>query len=257
MAGNCKLCGTPYEDGAKFCTECGAVLISRIGEKNNSGDEVNVSAVSEDIKKEEFINENNVETVENSQNTDVTNENSTEAGGVTTPYGAAGSNVTTTPPTTYGGGNYNTPNGNNPYGGVNYNAPNGNSPYGGGNYNAPNGSNPYGGGNYNAPNGSNPYGGGNYNAPNGMNNNSPASRPLNIGMLIFSIVNILVGCCGYTGVLFGIIGIVLVVVAKNASTDIEAMKYNKIAMVVNVIGIITNIVVFAALFVLGFTSALV
>ena len=30
MAKFCQLCGTPCEPGAKFCSECGAVLINRI-----------------------------------------------------------------------------------------------------------------------------------------------------------------------------------------------------------------------------------
>ena len=38
MAGVCKLCGTPHGDGAKFCTECGAVLISRVGEDTSAAD---------------------------------------------------------------------------------------------------------------------------------------------------------------------------------------------------------------------------
>ena len=67
MAGVCKLCGAPYQDGAKFCVECGAVLISRIGE--------NEATVKADEQKENAVEvENNAQTVvESVGNTTPTN----------------------------------------------------------------------------------------------------------------------------------------------------------------------------------------
>ena len=171
MAGVCKLCGTPHADGAKFCTECGAVLISRMGEEKNIGaTETKIDAAFTEVKTE---NESNSEVTEPSDNAVETVDSTEKNVGVANTYGAENA----AQPSAYS--NPYTYSGSNPYGGSNYNAPNGSNPYGGSNYNAPNGSNPYGGSNYNAPNGSNPYGGSNYNAPNGSNPNGYNSEAPN------------------------------------------------------------------------------
>ena len=255
MAGVCKLCGTPYADGAKFCTECGAVLISRIGEKENTeavepkNEAVVTNTVEENgapVVTENVTETGSVETME----TPTVNNGTNPYSGVANTYGAANAET----PSAYSNP-YSAPNGGNPYGGVNYNAPNGSNPYGGANYNAPNGGNPYGGANYNAPNGSNPY------APNGVNPygvpynpNAPQMQPqrkLNIGMLVFSIINIILGCCGCTGIIFGGAGLAFTMMAKNAKTDGDAANYNKIALILNIIGVITTILVFVAAFAMG------
>ena len=269
MAGVCKLCGTPHGDGAKFCTECGAVLISRVGDRENTeavepkNEAVVTNTVEENgapVVTENVTETGSVETVE----TPTVNNGTTPYSGVANTYGAANAET----PSAYSNP-YSAPNGSNPYGGANYNAPNGSNPYGGANYNAPNGGNPYGGANYNAPNGGNPYGGANYNAPNGSNPyapngvnpygvpynpNAPQMQPqrtLNIGMLVFSIINIILGCCGCTGIIFGGAGLAFTMMAKNAKTDGDAANYNKIALILNIIGVITTILVFVAAFAMG------
>ena len=66
MAGVCKLCGAPYQDGAKFCVECGAVLISRIGENETPE---KAEEQKENAVEVENIAETAVENVENTKGT--------------------------------------------------------------------------------------------------------------------------------------------------------------------------------------------
>ena len=139
---------------------------------------------------------------------------------------------------------YGAPNSNNLYG--NYGAPNRSNPYG--NYGSPNGNNPYGG---------NPYGGSDYNTFNNNTRNGGAQenpytnfkapvtqqRGMNMGLMIFSIINTLIGCCTCSGLIFGIAAMVFTVLAKNQPTDEDAAKYNKISMILNIVGIISTILV--------------
>ena len=276
MAGVCKLCGAPYQDGAKFCVECGAVLISRIGE--------NEATVKADEQKENAVEvENNAQTaVESVENTTSTNspENENTVSETTVlenkvsetyvsetyvsnTYGAANADIPTAYTNPYASQNA-TPNGGNPY-----SNPYANPPYGGANYNAPNGSNPYGSGNYNAPNGNKPYGGGNYNAPYGQNPGAPngynqygvpynpnavpqpPKKEINIGLLVFSIINLILGCCSCTGFIFGGAGLAFAMMAKNAKTDGDTENYNKISMILNIIGVILTVIVIVAAFAMG------
>ena len=261
MAGVCKLCGAPYQDGAKFCVECGAVLISRIGE--------NEATVKADEQKENAVEvENNAQTaVESVENTISTNspengntvsETNVSETYVSNTYGAENADIPTAYTNPYANRNA-TPNGgnpySNPYGGANYNAPNGSNPYGGGNYNAPNGNTPYGGGNYNAPYGQNPG------APNGYNQYGvpynpnvvpkPPKKEINIGLLVFSIINLILGCCSCTGFIFGGAGLAFAMMAKNAKTDGDTENYNKISMILNIIGVILTVIVIVAAFAIG------
>ena len=231
MAGVCKLCGAPYNDGAKFCTECGAALISRMGE-NDAASTPTVTTVTAGVEKVETTTETTVST-EN-----VTEEARKEP--VANTYGAAN----TENPSAYHPYHTDT-NVGNPYGGANYNAPNGSNPYSGANYNAPNGSNPYGGANYNAPNGSNPYGG----APGGnpyINNQMKPTRPVNIGMLVFSIINLIIGFCTCTGFIFGGAGLAFTLMAKSAQRDEDAKRNDRVALVLNIVGVVISILMIVA-----------
>jgi len=273
MAGVCKLCGAPYNDGAKFCTECGAALISRMGE-NDAASTPTVTTVTAGVEKVETTTETTVSTenvteearkepvantygAANTENPSAYHPYHTDTN-VGNPYGGANYNAPNGS-NPYGGANYNAPNGSNPYGGANYNAPNGSNPYGGANYNAPNGSNPYSGANYNAPNGSNPYGGANYNAPNGsnpyggapggnpyINNQMKPTRPVNIGMLVFSIINLIIGFCTCTGFIFGGAGLAFTLMAKSAQRDEDAKRNDRVALVLNIVGVVISILMIVA-----------
>ncbi len=261
MAGVCKLCGAPYQDGAKFCVECGAVLISRIGENEAT---VKVEDQKENTVEDASNAQPAVEIMENTNSTQPSENGNTDIGNnvsennVSNTYGAANADIPTAYTNPYS--NQNNPNSGNPY----YN-PYGNNPYGGGNYNAPNGSNPYSGGNYNAPNGGNPYAP-NPNAPNGYNKygvpynpNATPQQPkkeMNIGLLVFSIINLILGCCSCTGFIFGGAGLAFVMMAKNAKTDGDTDNYNKISMILNIIGVVLTAIVIVAAFAMGFIEGL-
>jgi hypothetical protein len=225
MAGVCKLCGAPYQDGAKFCVECGAVLITRVGEAEAT---VKVEDQKENVVEDASTASTEVENVENTNPTQPTeNGNNVSTNNVSNTYGAANEDIPTAYTNPYSNQNNANSNYGNPY----------SNPYGGGNYNAPNGNNPYGGGNYNAPNGGAPYG---YNpgAPNGYNQYGvpynpnavpqPPKKEMNIGLLVFSIINLILGCCSCTGFIFGGAGLAFVMMAKNAKTDGDTKNYNQI-----------------------------
>lgn len=67
-------------------------------------------------------------------------------------------------------------------------------------------------------------------------------RPLNTGMLVFSIINIFLGLCGCVGLMFGISALVLTLLGRNANTDAEAEKYYKIAKVINIVGVVLAVI---------------
>ncbi|MBQ8731357.1 MAG: hypothetical protein IJY82_00820 [Oscillospiraceae bacterium] len=71
---------------------------------------------------------------------------------------------------------------------------------------------------------------------------TPAPRKLATGQLVFSIINIVLGCCSCGGFIFGVISLILTIVAKNAQTDEDAAKKLKIAKILNIIGIIVTVV---------------
>ena len=236
MAGLCKNCGTRYEDGARFCTECGAVL--NVG-STSSGSAACFNTTEQDEKSltvnevNEPIGEDNIALMEGEQPQSSSENENTSNDSSSNPYGAPNGGAP------YGG--YVAPNGGNPYGG--YNAPNGGAPYGG--YGAPNGGNQYGG--YGVPNGG--YYGGN----NGGNRNV---RPINVGMLIFSIINLILSCCGCTGIIFGGGALAFTVMARTAATDEDASKYNKIALILNIIGVVSFVLVIISVVVMGFLEGM-
>ena len=62
-------------------------------------------------------------------------------------------------------------------------------------------------------------------------------RPLATGQLVFSIINIVLGCCSLNGIL-GIIALIMTIVAKNAQTDEDEAKKLKVAKVLNIIALV-------------------
>ena len=232
MAGVCKLCGAPYQDGAKFCVECGAVLISRVGENENTE---KAEEQKENAVEVENIAETAVENVGNTPAQAPEDGNTVSKTTVSNTYGAANADN----PTAYNNP-YSTPYGNQnatPNGGNPYSNPYTNNPYGG----APYGYNP------GAPNGYNQYGVP-YN-PNAVP--KQPEKPMNIGLLVFSIINLILGCCSCTGFIFGGAGLAFTMMAKNAKTDGDTENYNKISMILNIIGVILTVIVIIAAFAMG------
>lgn len=134
--------------------------------------------------------------------------------------------------------NNGSPYGQNPYG----QNPYGQSPYGqnqnpyGQNQN-PYGQNqnPYG----QSPYGQNPYG---QNSPYGNLYRRPVQqkRPMSTGLMVFSILNIVFGCCCF-GMVFGIIGLVLAIQAQSVQSDREEIVKKKLSLAMNVIGTVLTI----------------
>jgi hypothetical protein len=112
-----------------------------------------------------------------------------------------------------------------------------------------NGGQNYNGGqgyNNNAYNGGQGYNNGGYN--NGYNNGgyapnyyvppqTPVKRPLNVGLLIFSIANIFLGCCGI-GMILGIAALVVTINATNSQTDVDERSKLNTALILNVVAIV-------------------
>ena len=121
-------------------------------------------------------------------------------------------------------------------------------------------------GGYN-PGGYNPNGfnQGGYN-PNGYNPNGygqppfnrppyvQPKRPISVGLLIFSIINIVFGCCCMVGMVFGIIGLVLTITAQSAPTEAQEINKKKTALVINIAGSVLMAVNVAAILI-GFFAA--
>ncbi len=158
------------------------------------------------------------------------------------------------------GGPWQNPNGQsgNPYG----NGQNGN-PYGNGqgrnpwenNGQNPNGQNgnPYGNGQSGNPweNNGGPYGQGGPWNPNGNMGGGPyyggnapwqprERRSLSVGLIVFSIINILLGTC-CAGSIFGIIGLVFAITARDAATEEEEIRRKKISLAINIIAVVLTV----------------
>lgn len=116
------------------------------------------------------------------------------------------------------------------------NNPYGQNPYG------QNG-NPYGGGQ--SPYGQNPYGQGGYQPWQPRE-----KRNLSIGLVIFSVINILLGTC-CAGSIFGIIGLVFAITARDAASEAEEIRRKKISLAINIIAVVLT-VVFVISFAVGF-----
>jgi len=130
------------------------------------------------------------------------------------------------------------PYGQNPYG--QDQNPYGQNPYG----QNPYGQNPYG-------QNQNPYGqdpfGGLYKRP------VQQKRPLSTGLMVYSILNIVFGCCCF-GMIFGIIGLMLAFKAQNSLTDREEVGKKKLSLAMNIIGTVLTIV-YVVVYVIVFIQA--
>lgn len=67
-------------------------------------------------------------------------------------------------------------------------------------------------------------------------------RPVSIGLVIFSVINIVFSCCTFTTLIFGIIALVYTVGAQNARTDEEEVSKKKIALVLNITGAVIGVI---------------
>ena len=65
-------------------------------------------------------------------------------------------------------------------------------------------------------------------------------RPMSTGLMVFSILNIVFGCCCF-GMVFGIIGLVFALQAQNATSDIDEIRKKKLSLAMNVIGTVLTI----------------
>ena len=284
----CARCGSELIEGAKFCTECGNRIINEndivlkdvvIPEENSENREItepteektDVNATPGEVASEPAAKPA-AERVENPYGAA-----NGEINGAYSPYGEGGRNPYSAP---YGanpnvGGNpYANPYANNPNAGANpYTNPYSNTPNNGANpyanpyANNPNaGASPYASPYGNNPNAAaNPYGNANanggYNGGNGAPYNpspyqntgrNPSNpRTLNIGALVFSIINLVVFSCCCTGVIFGVAGIIFTVMAKNALTDEDEARYVKLAYILNVVGVVLGIICIAVSIMVG------
>ncbi len=108
--------------------------------------------------------------------------------------------------------------------------------------------NPYGGNPWEG--GQGPYGGG-Y-GQNGGPWQPREKRKLSVGLLVFSIINILLGTC-CAGSIFGIIGLVFCITARDAVSEEEEIRRKKISLAINIIAVALT-VVFIVSFAVGFVN---
>ena len=84
---------------------------------------------------------------------------------------------------------------------------------------------------------------------------APKERSLNVGMLVFSIINTAL-CCQ----LFGIIAIIMTILARTADTDETESSRLKTAKTLNILGVVLGFVISVAyiifMFVIGLTAGL-
>ena len=76
---------------------------------------------------------------------------------------------------------------------------------------------------------------------------------MSTGLMVFSILNIVFGCCCF-GMVFGIIGLILTINAQNALTDRDEIVKKKLALAMNVIGTLLTVAYYAS-YVIVFISA--
>ena len=122
------------------------------------------------------------------------------------------------------------------------------------------GQNGYGQNGYNGQ-GRNPWEGGNgygqggpwqspYGGPYGSSPWQPRERRrISVGLIVFSVINILLGTC-CAGSIFGIIGLVFAITARDAATELEEIRRKKISLTINIIAVVLT-VVFVVSFMVG------
>ncbi len=90
-----------------------------------------------------------------------------------------------------------------------------------------------------------PYGNGRYDPygmppPGGFYRPVP-DRPMSIGLLIFSIINIVFSCCCSVGFVFGIIALVYTINARQSPTDEEEVRRKKLALIFNIAAVVLTV----------------
>ncbi len=155
----------------------------------------------------------------------------------------------------------------NPYG--QYQPPFGNNNGNGGQQNQnqnPYGQNPYGqngqyGGGYNNNGNYGGYNNGGYNGqyqpPFGQQTpwrQPQPQRQTSVALVIFSVINIIFGCC-CIGMVFGVIGLFFALNARNAQTDEEEARRKKISLALNIVGVALT-VIYAVVYVITILAGL-
>ncbi len=67
-------------------------------------------------------------------------------------------------------------------------------------------------------------------------------RPISIGLVIFSVINIIFSCCTFSTLIFGVIALVYVIGAQNAKSYEEEVAKKKIALVLNIVGAVIGVI---------------
>lgn len=230
----CTNCGEKIDDSEKVCPHCGhpkgADRSYRYGQEwfgntENKNDNNNSN------------NNGNTDNGSGEQNNGQQNQNPygyNPYGQYQPPFGNNGNNGNN------GGQQNQNPYGQNPYGQ--------NGQYGGGYNNNGYGNNGgYNNGGYN----------GQYQPPFGQQTpwrQPQPQRQTSVGLVIFSVINIIFGCC-CIGMVFGIIGLVFALNARNAQTDEEEARRKKISLALNIVGIALT-VIYAVVYVIALLAGL-
>jgi hypothetical protein len=77
-------------------------------------------------------------------------------------------------------------------------------------------------------------------------------RPISVGLTVFSIINIIFSCCAFPSLIFGILALVNTAKAQNAESEEQEIAKKKIALVLNVVGLVLtllSIMAFSVVFV--------
>jgi hypothetical protein len=127
--------------------------------------------------------------------------------------------------------------------------PYGQNPYGQNPYNqGPYNQGPYGQGPYNqGPYNQGPYNQGPYNqGPFGYGQNpwgAPQKRKASVGLIVFSILNILFGY----GIIFGGLGLFFAITARDSISEAEELRRKKLSLAINIIGVVISVVVYTSI----------
>lgn len=84
----------------------------------------------------------------------------------------------------------------------------------------------------------------------------PKQRTISVGLIIFSIINIVFGCCNTIGLICGIIALVMTIQAKSAVTDQDEASKKKTALILNIVSIGLFVFAFIFGFMIGIFEAL-
>ena len=102
------------------------------------------------------------------------------------------------------------------------------------------------------PYGQNPYNQGPYNqgpynqGPFGYGQNpwgAPQKRKASVGLIVFSILNILFG----SGIIFGGLGLFFAITARDSMSEAEEIRRKKLSLAINIIGVVISVVVYISI----------